>query len=89
MRHEDNTTAIKNEKDQLLSEQQVAHNNCPRGDNACHRRVREAFAPKLAAMKNKETMENSRHRQHERKLGQAERDCKLWKRIDRPSGRQP
>ena len=76
-------TSLKNEKDQIEAERQVAYNKCPRGDNACRRHVRETFAPPLTDIKNKETIENSRHRQEERTLGQVKRDCKLYDRMDK------
>ena len=85
VRHGDEMTTLKNAKEQLLAEQRVAQNNCPRGDNNCLRSVRESFAPKLAEVKNKETLENSYHSQVERKMGQMKRDCKLYDRIERRS----
>ena len=83
IRHDSTMTGYKNERDQLLAEQRVAQNNCPRGDNNCLRSVRESFAPKLAEVRNKETLENSYHRQVDRKLGQIKRDCKLYGRMER------
>jgi hypothetical protein len=85
VRHGGEMTTLKNARDQLLAEQRVAQNNCPRGDNNCLRSVRESFAPKLAEVKNKETLENSYHSQVERKMGQMKRDCKLYDRIERRS----
>ena len=84
-RHGDRMTILKNARDQILAEQHVAYNNCPRGDNDCRRAVREKFAPRLAEVKNEETLENSRHRQEERKIGQFRRDCKLDERVERRS----
>jgi hypothetical protein len=85
VRHDDTMTSLKNERDQLLAEQDVAYRKCPRGDNNCLRSVRESFAPRLTEVKNKETLENSYHRQVERKIGQIKRDCKLYERIERRS----
>jgi hypothetical protein len=82
IRHQNLLTQLKNQKDQILAEQHVAHNNCARGDNACHRNVRETFAPRLTAIRNNETLENSRHRQEERILGQVRRECRFDDRVE-------
>jgi hypothetical protein len=82
IRHQNVMTQLKNWKDSVLAEQHVAHNNCARGDNACHRTVRETFAPRLKEIRNNETLENSRHRQEERILGQVRRECRFDDRVE-------
>ena len=83
IRHQGVMTELKVKRDFYLSEQQIAHNNCPRGDNACHRKVREDFAPKFTEVKNDEIRENFKHREQERILGQLKRDCAIEERMER------
>ena len=82
VRHGDAMIALKNTRDQIQAEQQVALNNC-RNDKGCIEKVRATYRPKLDDIKNKETLENSRHRQEERTLGQVKRDCKLYEKMER------
>ena len=82
VRHGDAMTALRNTRDQIQAEQQVALSKC-RNDSSCVKSVRETFRPRLDEIKSKETLENSRHRQEERTLGQIKRDCKLYDRMDR------
>ena len=44
---------------------------------------KEAFAPRFTEVKNDELVENNKHREKERNLGQLKRDCAIEERMER------
>jgi hypothetical protein len=83
IRHQNAMTMLKTKKDTYQTQEQMAHNNCPRGDNECHRKVKESFAKAYTEVKNEELVENNKHREIERNLGQLKRDCAIEERMER------